>query len=162
MLVVICFLEASILHCVENLVGNCSCHFCFTQALDHVNIHFFIASTIGQSRERTSWWSKIRMSGWMIIETVSPSSTVRVISFNCGMLQMWTWFQWVWYTGLLDSCGYSKKLSSPMVGLCWSQASVILDYYLYIIMFRSYNYSMRLVVASSRGSIEIDLDDLSY
>ena len=30
MLVVICFLEASILHCVENLVGNCSCHFCFT------------------------------------------------------------------------------------------------------------------------------------
>ena len=49
-----------------------------------------------------------------------------------------------------------------MVGLGWSQASVILDYYLFIIMFRSYNYSMRLVVASSRGSIDIDLDDLSY
>jgi hypothetical protein len=32
-LVVIWFLEASILHCVGNLVGNCSCHFCFTQAL---------------------------------------------------------------------------------------------------------------------------------
>ena len=30
-----------------------------------------------------------------------------------------------------------------------------------IIMFRSYNYGMRLVVASSRGSIDIDLDDLS-
>jgi hypothetical protein len=28
-------------------------------------------------------------------------------------------------------------------------------------MFRSYNYGMRLVVASSRGSIDIDLDDLS-
>ena len=26
---------------------------------------------------------------------------------------IWTWFQWVWYTGLLVSCGYSKKLSSP-------------------------------------------------
>ena len=33
MLVVIWFLEASILHCVGNLVGNFSCYFCFTQAL---------------------------------------------------------------------------------------------------------------------------------
>jgi hypothetical protein len=31
-----------------------------------------------------------------------------------------------------------------------------------IIMFRSYNYRMRLIVASSRGSIDIDLDALSY
>jgi hypothetical protein len=47
------------------------------------------------------------------IESVSPSSTVRVTSFNCGMLQIWTWFLCHCYTGLLDSCGYSKMLSSP-------------------------------------------------
>ena len=40
---------------------------CFLQDDDdHVNIHFFSASAIGQSREWTSWWSKIRMCGWMI------------------------------------------------------------------------------------------------
>ena len=85
---------------------------------------------------------------------MSPSSTVRVTSFNCGMLQIWTWFQWVWYTGLLDSCGYSKKLSSPI----WlvSVGAKPWWYSITTFLFRSYNYSMRLVVASSRGSVGID------
>jgi hypothetical protein len=79
-----------------------------------------------------------------------------VTSFNCGMLQIWTWFLCHCYTGLLDSCGYSKKLSSPR---CLVSAGAKPGWYLITTLIITVSFlqlSHVLVVASSRGSVGID------